>query len=83
MSRSKNYKKIKTASGIYQNEITGKFLVEKRMKGKLHTASFTTLYDAKQWQKHFDGTKAKIPNGGSSYSILKEVWEFAQFVLSY
>jgi len=78
MSRSKNYKKIKSASGIYQKEITGKFLVEKRMKGKLHTASFPSLYEAKQWQKHFDGTKAKIPTGGSSYSTLKEVWESMQ-----
>lgn len=40
MSRSKNYKKIKSASDIYQNAITGKFLVEKGVKENLHTASF-------------------------------------------
>src|SRR5690606_8967221 len=27
---------------------------------------------------HFDGTKAKIPNGASTYSTLKEVWESMQ-----
>lgn len=78
MSRSKNYKKIKSAKGIYQNVITGNYLVEKRIKGKLHTASFPTLYEAKQWQKHFDGTAALIEQNGSQCATLKEVWDSMQ-----
>ena len=57
MSRSKNYKKLKSVKGIYQNDETHKYLVEKRIGGKLLTATFLTLYDAKQWQKRFDGWK--------------------------
>lgn len=78
MSRSKNYKKIKSAKGIYQNEVTGNYLVEKRVKGKLHTASFPNLYEAKQWQKYFDGINAQAPREGSEYATLKEVWESMQ-----
>lgn len=78
MSRSKNYKKIKGAKGIYQNEITHKYLVEKRVSGKLHTSTFLSLYEAKQWQKKFDGTKVKVENEQSKCSTLKEVWESMQ-----
>lgn len=78
MSRSKNYKKIKSARGIYQNEVTGNYLVEKRVKGKLHTTSFPTLFEAKQWQKYFDGTKAQAPKEGCQCATLKEVWESMQ-----
>lgn len=78
MSRSKNYKKIKGAKGIYQNEITHKYLVEKRVSGKLHTSTFLSLFEAKQWQKKFDGTKVKEDNEQSKCSTLKEVWESMQ-----
>lgn len=78
MSRSKNYKKIKGAKGIYQNEITHKYLVEKRVCGKLHTSTFLSLFEAKQWQKKFDGTKVKEDNEQSKCSTLKEVWESMQ-----
>ncbi len=78
MSRSKNYKKIKGAKGIYQNEITHKYLVEKRVSGKLYTSTFLSLFEAKQWQKKFDGTKIKEENEQSKCSTLKEVWESMQ-----
>lgn len=78
MSRSKNYKKIKGAKGIYQNEITYKYLVEKRVSGKLYTSTFLSLFEAKQWQKKFDGTKVKEENEQSKCSSLKEVWESMQ-----
>lgn len=78
MSRSKNYKKIKGAKGIYQNEITHKYLVEKRVSGKLHTSTFLSLFEAKQWQKKFDGTKVREDNEQSKCSTLKEVWESMQ-----
>jgi integrase len=78
MSRSKNYRKLKGASGIYQNEVTGKYLVEKRVKGKLYTATFLTQFEAKQWQKSFDGTLKDQSATDSGCSTLKEVWESMQ-----
>jgi len=78
MSRSKNYKKLKGTKGIYQNEITHKYLVEKRISGKLHTSTFLSLFEAKNWQKKFDGTNVKEENQISQCSTLKEVWESMQ-----
>lgn len=78
MSRSKNYKKLKNAKGIYQNDRTSKYLVEKRISGKLFTATFLSLYDAKEWQKRFDGKKIIKDSVESQCSTLKEVWETMQ-----
>ncbi len=77
MSRSIHFKKVKDAKGILQNKNTGRYMVEKRIHGKLHTASFLSLFEAKLWKKNFDGTvqpKALNQNDGA-YSTLKEVWE--------
>lgn len=82
MSRSENYKKIRNTTGIYQNKKNGQYMVEKRVRGLLHTKTFSTLYDAKQWQKFFDGEKIVYPeevlDEKSNYSTLKEVWEVMQ-----
>lgn len=78
MSRSKNYKKLKGTKGIYQNPVTAKYLVEKRVRSKLFTMTFLTLYEAKQWQKKFDGSKLATENEAGQNSTLKEVWEFMQ-----
>lgn len=82
MSRSENYKKIRNTTGIYQNKKNGQYMVEKRVRGLLHTKTFATLYDAKQWQKFFDGEKIVYPeevlDEKSNYSTLKEVWEVMQ-----
>ncbi|MCM2348627.1 MAG: tyrosine-type recombinase/integrase [Bacteriovoracaceae bacterium] len=82
MSRSENYKKIRNTTGIYQNKKNGQYMVEKRVRGLLHTKTFSTLYEAKQWQKFFDGEKIVYPeevlDEKSNYSTLKEVWEVMQ-----
>lgn len=82
MSRSVNYKKIRNTTGIYQNKKNGQYMVEKRIKGKLHTKTFSTLFDAKKWQKLFDGStlsvEPNVPEGPSNYSTLREVWEVLQ-----
>lgn len=82
MSRSVNYKKIKNTTGIYQNKKNGQYMVEKRVRGQLYTKTFSALYEAKQWQKFFDGEKIVYPeevlNEKSDYSTLKEVWEVMQ-----
>ena len=80
MSRSINYKKLKNAKGIYQNSVTNKYLVEKRIKRKLFTATFLTLYEAKQWQKYFNGAKLVLEKDENHSSTLKEVWETMQRV---
>jgi len=74
----KGYKKIKSAKGIYKNEISGNFLVRKKIKGKYHQTTFATLFEAKKWYKNFDGTV--MQEEVSDYSILKEVWETMQKV---
>ncbi|MFY7992837.1 MAG: site-specific integrase [Bacteriovoracaceae bacterium] len=82
MSRSENYKKIRNTTGIYQNKKNGQYMVEKRVRGLLHTRTFSTLYEAKQWQKFFDGEKIVYPEEAldekSNYSTLREVWEVMQ-----
>jgi integrase len=79
MSRSKYFKKIKGAKGIYEYRPNGTYKAEKRIKGKLHSRSFKTLFEAKQWQKKFDGDDFKIEDEESSnFSTLKEVWERMQ-----
>jgi len=82
MSRSENYKKIRNTTGIYQNKKNGQYMVEKRVRGLLHTRTFSTLYEAKQWQKFFDGEKIVYPeevlDEKSNYSTLREVWEVMQ-----
>jgi len=79
MSRSNSYKKIKGAKGIYQNTKTFHYMAEKRIGGKLHSTTFLTLYEAKQWQKKFDGSNVvKQEDGPSDFSTLKEVWESMQ-----
>ena len=82
MSRSDNYKKIRNTTGIYQNKKNGQYMVEKRVRGLLHTKTFSTLYEAKQWQKFFDGQQIVYPeevlDEKSNYSSLKEVWEVMQ-----
>lgn len=78
MSRSKNYKKLKGSRGIYQNTQTKKYLVEKRIRGKLHTATFLSLFEAKKWQKNFDGNVYASDEDEGHYSTLKDVWEAMQ-----
>jgi integrase len=49
-------------------------MAEKRIKGKLHTSSFVSVYEAKQWQKNFNGEKV-IMKDELQCSTLKDVWE--------
>lgn len=79
MSRSENYKKIRNAKGIYQHKHTGQYMVEKRIKGKLYTKTFISLFETKQWQKNFEGQElTPSPHEPSDYTTLKEVWEIMQ-----
>ena len=81
MSRSTKYTKVKNTKGIYLYKQNGQYMAEKRIKGKLHIKTFASLFDAKQWQKKFDGTQASLnPDepDNENYSTLKEVWEKMQ-----
>ncbi len=71
---------IKVAVGIYKNKKTGKFFCEKRINGKVHNKTFSSLFDAKQWRKNFDGISDKPLDIEESrdYSTLKTVWEAMQ-----
>jgi integrase len=60
MSKYK-YKKIKGVVGIYRQENSGNYLAMKKVNGKNFQKTFTSLYDAKKWQKHFDGTEKSRP----------------------
>lgn len=76
----KNYKKLKGAVGIYQNLTTKKYFAEKKINGKNHTATFNTLFEAKEWRKLFDGVSMGEDKEflESSHATLKEVWETMQ-----
>src|SRR5574343_1317820 len=73
MSRA-NYKKIKGVVGIYLHPPSGNYYGEKRIKGKLFTATFKSVYEAKKWRKNFDGTKKETVDESSECSTLAEVW---------
>lgn len=47
----------------------------KRVKGKLHTATFKTLHEAKKWRDSFLYISATNVN---QFATLKEVWEVMQ-----
>ncbi len=54
-------------------------MVEKRIKGKLFSKTFVSLFEAKQWQKQFDGQELSPgADEASDYTTLKEVWERMQ-----
>lgn len=79
MSRSKYFKKIKGAKGIYEYKPNGTYKAEKRIKGKLFSRTFKSLFEAKQWQKKFDGTDLpEAQETSGDFSTLKEVWEGMQ-----
>lgn len=80
MSRSTYYKKVKGAKGIWQHKKNNGYMAEKRIKGKLHSSSFFSIFEAKQWQKKFDGSKdvKGESNLKSDYSTFKEVWQSMQ-----
>jgi integrase len=83
MSRATNYTKLPGAPGIWKHKITKKFLAEKKIKGKMFSKTFETLFEAKKWRKEFDGTDdcqekdVESVNAGKC-SSLKEVWEMMQ-----
>jgi integrase len=76
MKRSDLFKKVKGVKGIYEYKANGSYKAEKRIKGKLYVKTFKSLFEAKQWQKKFDGTNLKTDDEDKSdFSTLKEVWE--------
>lgn len=78
----KGYAKIKGAEGIYKYEGSGNYLAMKKINGKQFQETFTTIFEAKQWRKTFDGIsyvkQSDADENSSSYSTLKEVWEVMQ-----
>ena len=77
----KGYLKVKGAEGIYKYQKTGSYLAMKKISGKQHQETFTTIFEAKQWRKTFDGISyitTTEDNNKSSFSTLQEVWEVMQ-----
>jgi len=82
MSNQK-YKKIKGSVGVYRQENSGNYRAMKKINGKLFQKTFSSLYDAKEWQKNFNGEEDSIPKrmdfnpmpqAKSHCSTLREVW---------
>ena len=79
MSRSVHYKKMRSAKGISQHKTTFHYMAEKRIKGKLYSMTFVSLFEAKEWIKKFDGSVIQSSKEKeSSFATLKEVWEMMQ-----
>lgn len=78
----KGYSKVKGAEGIYKYQKSGNYLAMKKINGKQHQETFTTIFEAKQWRKTFDGISYITSTGSSkddsNYSTLQEVWEVMQ-----
>lgn len=75
------YVKVKGALGIYKYQKSGSYLAMKKINGKQYQETFTTIFEAKQWRKTFDGisyTTTTEDNSKSSFSTLQEVWEVMQ-----
>lgn len=72
---SNSYRKLKGTAGIYKHKSSGHYYAEKRVKGKLHTATFKTLHEAKKWRDSFLYISA---NNENQFATLKEVWEVMQ-----
>jgi integrase len=86
MSKQK-YKKIKGTVGIYRQENSGNYLAMKKINGKNYQKTFSNMFDAKIWQKNFDGNPESVPERieldvvpkvASNYSTLRQVWEEMQ-----
>jgi integrase len=86
MSRALNYTKVKGVAGVWRNINTKHYLAEKKIKGKSYSATFPTLYLAKEWRKTFkkiDDIEIQVENSiqfqsPGVTSTLKEVWEMMQ-----
>ncbi|QDK42402.1 hypothetical protein DOM21_13295 [Bacteriovorax stolpii] len=77
----KGYLKVKGAEGIYKYQKNGSYLAMKKIDGKQYQETFTTIFEAKQWRKTFDGisyTTTTEDNNKSIFSTLQEVWEVMQ-----
>lgn len=79
----KGYVKVKGAQGIYKYQKTGNYLAMKKINGKQYQETFSTIFEAKQWRKTFDGISYEPVVGSesdkrSNYSTLQEVWEVMQ-----
>jgi integrase len=77
----KGYLKVKGAEGIYKYQTTGSYLAMKKIRGIQYQETFTTIFEAKQWRKTFDGisyTTTTEDNNKSNFSTLQEVWEVMQ-----
>lgn len=78
----KGYAKVKGAEGIYKYQKTGNFLAMKKINGKQYQETFSTIFEAKQWRKTFDGV-SYVPTSeeadlNSHFATLQEVWEVMQ-----
>ena len=65
------YVKVKGALGIYKYQKSGSYLAMKKINGKQYQETFTTIFEAKQWRKTFDGisyTTTAEDNNKSSFS---------------
>jgi integrase len=78
----KGYTKIKGVERIYKHLNSGNYLAIKKINGKQYQTTFTTMFEAKQWRKTFDGISyvptSEETDKNSSYSKLQEVWEVMQ-----
>ena len=72
---NQSYRKLRGTTGIYKCKTSGHYYAEKRVKGKLLTTTFKTLYEAKKWRESF---RYKDQKRDQTFATLAEVWEALQ-----
>lgn len=78
MSNKKGYRKLSGQVGIYKHLSSKNYLAIKKIDGKVHQKTFSSIHEAKKWRKAFTGVEAGDKK--SSCSTLKFVWETMQEV---
>ncbi len=74
----KDYRKLSGQTGIYKHQTTKNYLAMKKVDGKIHQKTFSSLFEAKKWRQSFDGVELEVRT--SNCSTLKDVWETMQRV---
>jgi integrase len=74
----KDYRKLSGQVGIYKHQNTKNYLAMKKIDGKLHQKTFSSLFEAKKWHNSFNGEIEQLNE--SHCSTLKEVWQVMQNV---
>lgn len=71
--RENPYIPLKNCKGIRKHKHSGQYQARKSIDGKLHTASFYTVTEARKWRRTFNGEKSQDEE--FQFSTLREVMD--------